>query len=60
MSRIARPTTSARTSQSGEPGAASGRQRRQARSPAPCAAAADGKNRTFCRFGVMAGQDGRQ
>jgi hypothetical protein len=44
----------------GEPGAASGRQRRQARSPAPCAAAADGKNRTFFRFGVIAGQDGRQ
>jgi hypothetical protein len=31
MSRMARATTSARTSQAGEPGVASGRHRRQAR-----------------------------
>ena len=42
ISRIARPTTSARTSHSGEPGAASGRQRWQARKPARWAAAAVG------------------
>ncbi|SKU04801.1 Uncharacterised protein [Mycobacteroides abscessus subsp. abscessus] len=44
----------------GDPGAASGRQRRQARYPAACAEAAVGWKETFCRFGVMAGQDGRQ
>ena len=38
----------------------SGRQRRQGRKPASCAAAADGKNRQFSRFGVRAGQIGRQ
>lgn len=42
ISRTARPTTSARTFHSAEPGTASGRQRRQARKPAPCAAAAVG------------------
>lgn len=60
MSRIARPTTSALAFQSGEPGTASGRQRRHARKPAPCAAAAVGKKETFARLGVIAGQLGRQ
>ncbi len=40
MSRIARPTVSARASHSGDPGAASGRHRRQARNPPRWAAAA--------------------
>ncbi|MGC0429437.1 hypothetical protein RKD32_005792 [Streptomyces sp. SAI-195] len=57
---MARPTTSARTFQSAEPGTASGRHRRQARKPEPCAAAAVAKNRTLRRFGVTAGQLGRQ
>ena len=48
------------TFHSGEPGAASGRQRLQARKPARCAAAAVGRKRTFARFGVIAGQLGRQ
>jgi hypothetical protein len=60
MSRIARPTMSARRSHSGDPGAASGRQRLQARNPAACAAAAVEKKRTFSRLGVRAGQLGRQ
>ena len=58
--RIARATRSERASHSGEPGAASGRQRMQARKPAPWAAAAPGKKRTFVRRGVRAGQEGRQ
>ena len=60
ISRIARATTSARASHSGEPGAASGRQRRQARYPAPCAAAAVVKKETLRASGVRAGHDGRQ
>ena len=60
ISRMARPTTSARTFHSADPGTASGRHRRQARNPRACAAAAVGKNRTFCRLGVTAGQLGRQ
>ena len=40
MSRMARPTTSARVSHSGDPGVASGRQRLQARKPASWAVAA--------------------
>ncbi len=51
ISRIARPTRSARWSHSGEPGVASGRQRLQARKPAACAAAAVAKSRTLPRFG---------
>ena len=47
-------------SHSGEPGAASGRQRLQARKPAACAAAAVGNKRTFSRLGIRAGQLGRQ
>ena len=43
-----------RTFHSGDPGAASGRQRRQARKPSRCAAAAVGRNRTFSRFAVSA------
>jgi len=58
--RIARATTSARPSHSGEPGAASGRQRLQERNPACWAAAAVGRKRTFARLGVIAGQLGRQ
>jgi hypothetical protein len=38
----------------------SGRQRKQGRNPASSAAAAVGKKRTFSRFGVGAGQIGRQ
>ncbi|GAA2313881.1 hypothetical protein Scani_80360 [Streptomyces caniferus] len=44
----------------GRPRHGAGRHRRQARNPADCAAAADGKNRTFTRLGVTAGQPGRQ
>jgi hypothetical protein len=58
--RIARPTASARACHSAEPGTVSGRQRRQARKPAAWAAAAEGWKRTFSRFGVTAGQLGRQ
>ena len=54
------PIALARTFQSGEPGLASGRQRRQARSPAASAAPACGKNRRLRRAGVRAGQTGRQ
>ncbi len=60
MRRMARPTTSARTFHSGEPGVASGRQRLHARNPVSWAAAAVGKKRTLARFGVIAGQLGRQ
>ena len=60
ISRIARPAAVAATSQSGLPGVASGRQRLQARKPAACAAAALGKNVTFWKPGVRAGQEGRQ
>jgi hypothetical protein len=41
-------------------GAVSGRQRRQGRKPASCAAAAVGKKMTFFDSGVRAGQIGRQ
>ncbi len=41
-------------------GAVSGRQRRQGRKPASCAAAADAKKRQFSIFGDLAGQIGRQ
>jgi hypothetical protein len=41
-------------------GEISGRQRKHGRKPASCAAAADGKKRTFSRLGVRAGQIGRQ
>jgi hypothetical protein len=60
MSRIARATTSWRVFHSGEPGEASGRQRLHARNPDCWAAAAVGKKSTFARFGVIAGQLGRQ
>ena len=60
MSRMARPTTSARPSHSGEPGEASGRHRLHARNPERWAAAAVGRNRTLRRCGVRAGQLGRQ
>jgi hypothetical protein len=58
--RTARPTTSARAFQAEEPGTASARHRRHARKPEPWAAAAVGKEHTFCRFGVVAGQLGWQ
>ncbi len=58
--RIARATRSERASHSGDPGAASGRQRMHARKPSPCAAAALAKKRTFARCGVRAGHEGRQ
>ena len=60
MRRIARAVVSARTSHSGEPGTASGRQRLQARNPAACAAAALGWKVMFAGAGVRAGQEGRQ
>ena len=60
MSRIALATTSARTSHSGEPGLASGRQRLQARNPACWAAAALGKKRMCSGLGGTTGQLGRQ
>ena len=60
MRRIARATVSERTFHSGEPGEASGRHRRQARKPASWAAAEVGKKSTLRRFGVVAGQLGRQ
>ena len=60
ISRMARPAVSAATSQSGEPGVASGRQRLQARNPAACAAAAVRWKVTFLLAGVIAGQEGRQ
>ena len=41
-------------------GALSGRQRRQGRKPAACAATADEKKRQFSIRGVRAGQIGRQ
>jgi hypothetical protein len=41
-------------------GEISGRQRRQGRNLASCAAAAVGKKRAFPRLGVGAGQNGRQ
>lgn len=44
----------------GRSGAISGRQRRQGRKPASCAAAADAKKRQFSNFGGRAGQTGRQ
>ena len=60
MRRMARPTVSLRVFHSGEPGAASGRQRLHERNPAVCAAAAVAKKRTLPRLGVRAGQLGRQ
>jgi hypothetical protein len=41
-------------------GAVSGRQIKQGRNPASCAAAADPKNRQFSNFADRAGQTGRQ
>jgi len=60
MSRSARATVPDVPLQAGVPGAVSGRHRRHGRNPASSAAAAHGKNRTFSRFGVRAGQIGRQ
>jgi len=57
---MARPAAPAATSQSGLPGVASGRQRLQARKPAPWAAAALGWKVTLRAAGVRAGQEGRQ
>ena len=44
----------------GEPGVASGRQRLQARKPAPLGGGRRREERTLARFGVTAGQHGRQ
>ena len=60
MSRMARAATSWRRFQAGVPGTASGRQRRHARNPSSCAAAAVRRKTTFCGLGVSAGQEGRQ
>jgi len=60
MSRSARDTVADVPSHAGVPGAASGRQRRQGRKPAAWAAAAQGTKMQFSRFGVGAGQIGRQ
>jgi len=46
--------------QAGVPGAVSGRQRRHGLNPASWAVAAQGRNTQLARFGVRAGQTGRQ
>jgi hypothetical protein len=58
--RSARLTSDSLPSHSGEPGADSGRQRRQALKPASSAAAADATKVQWARRGVRAGQTGRQ
>jgi hypothetical protein len=60
ISLTALAARSARTFHSGEPGLASGRQRRHARNPAASAAPGCGKNRMLSLAGVRAGQIGRQ
>jgi hypothetical protein len=60
MSARARDTVFEVPRQQPASGAVSGRQRRQGRNPASCAAAADAKKRQFSRFAVRAGQTGRQ
>ncbi len=60
ISASARETVFDVPRQTARSGEVSGRQRRQGRKPAPCAAAAEGKKRTFSRLGVRAGQIGRQ
>jgi hypothetical protein len=60
MSRKARATVVEVPAQGGVPGAVSGRQRKQGRKPAACAAAAQGKKRQLARRGARAGQTGRQ
>jgi len=60
MSASARETVFEVPRQEPSPGAVSGRQRRQGRKPASCAAAAEAKKRQFSAFGVRAGHTGRQ
>jgi hypothetical protein len=54
--RRARLTVAEVPLQAGVPGAASGRQRRHGRKPAPTDSAADLKNRTFARLALGEGQ----
>ena len=60
ISFIARDTVLDEPRQKARSGAVSGRQRRQGRKPASCAAAAEAKKRQFSNLGVRAGQIGRQ
>ena len=60
ISASARDTVFEVPRQEARSGEVSGRQRRQGRKPASCAAAAVGKKRQFSNFGVRAGQIGRQ
>jgi len=60
MSRSARDTVAAAPCQAGVPGAASGRQRRHGRKPAPSAAAAVGKKMTLRDLAGFTGHVGRQ
>jgi hypothetical protein len=60
MSRSARETVLDVPRQANVSGDASGRQRRQGRKPASCAAAAVGRKTQFSSFGGRAGQTGRQ
>ena len=59
-SASARDTVLEAPRQAPRSGEVSGRQRRQGRKPASCAAAAVGKKTTFSGRGVRAGQIGRQ
>ena len=60
MSASARETVFEVPRQDARSGAVSGRQRRQGRKPASCAAAAEAKKRQFSSLGPRAGQTGRQ
>ena len=60
ISFSARDTVLRGAAPEGELGRVSGRQRRQGRKPASCAAAAEAKKRQFSNLGVRAGQIGRQ
>jgi hypothetical protein len=60
MSASARLTVLAVPRQKARSGAISGRQRRQGRKPASCAAAAEAKKRQFSNLGGRVGQIGRQ
>jgi len=60
ISASARDTVLSVPRQVARSGEVSGRQRRHGRKPASCAAAALGKNAQLARFGVRAGQIGRQ
>jgi len=60
ISRRARDTVAAAPCQAGDPGAVSGRQRRQGRKPARSAAAAVGKKVTLRDWAGFTGHTGRQ